>query len=201
MTPRPALLFTLCYGAGLATGLLHFGGPLGVIVLLGAGMAARRSGALLLATGALLGRSSGELARIADRDRCAARLEAGRVRLTVRLWEPVTAQGGRVQVEPVAAGCAGAVDARWPSGVPVAAGYHSRVEGRWIPRAGPGGRPGGVLVVAGAGPAEGSPSIGARLRTMLGHASRTLYGVPCPAFLTTSVEKLFEVLDLELFGV
>ena len=56
MTPRPALLFTLCYGAGLATGLLHFGGPLGVIVLLGAGMAARRSGALLLATGALLGR-------------------------------------------------------------------------------------------------------------------------------------------------
>jgi competence protein ComEC len=180
VTPRPALLFTLCYGAGLATGLLHFGGLLGTILLPAAAMVAGRSRALLLAAGVLLGRGSGELARIAERDRCAARLEAGRVRLTVRLAEPVTAEGGRVQVEPVGAECAGALDARWPSGVPVAAGYHSRVEGRWIPRPGLGGRPGGVLVVSGAGPAEGTPSTEARLRTMLGRASRTLYGARAP---------------------
>ena len=34
MRPRPALLFTLAYGAGLATGLLRFGNPIGVLLLL-----------------------------------------------------------------------------------------------------------------------------------------------------------------------
>lgn len=180
MTPRPALLFTAVYGAGLATGLLHFGSPVGAILLLAVAVAARRSLLLLLAVAAALGRAGGELARVADGQRCAARLEAGRVRLSVRLAEPAAVGGGQVQVHPVAARCTGEVAARWPAGVPVAAGFTSRVEGRWIPRAGAGGRAGGLLVVTGAGPPLGEPSIGARIRTALGRASGSLYGARAP---------------------
>ena len=107
MRSRPALWFTLCYGAGLATGLLRFGSPAGAFVILGAAAAARHPAAVLLAAGAALGRSSGELARLVEAGRCASRLPTGRVRLTVRLLEPVEREGGRTQVEPVGAGCSG----------------------------------------------------------------------------------------------
>ena len=180
MKPRPALLFTLCYGAGLATGLLHFGTPLGAILVLGAAIAHRRPLPLLLAAATTLGRAGGELAGLAERDRCAARLEAGRVRLRVRVEEPVAVEGGRVQVRPVNARCTGELAARWPAGVPMAAGRTSRVEGRWIPRPGAAGRAEGILVVTGAGPPEGTPPLGARLRTTLGQASRSLYGARAP---------------------
>ncbi len=180
VTPRPALYFTLGFGAGLATGLLHFWSPVCALLLLGAAVAVRRPLPLLLAWAVVLGRAGGELARVADRDRCAARLAPGRVRLTVRLAEPAAIEGGRVQVEPVRAGCEGEIAANWPAGVPGAAGRSSRVEGRWIPRPGAGGRGGGVLVVTGAGPPYGVPSLGARVRTILGQASRSLYGTRAP---------------------
>lgn len=180
MTPRPALLFTLCYGAGLATGLLRFGTPLAAIPILGAAVLGGRPLPVLLAAAASLGRASGELARVAESERCPARLRAGRLRLTVRLAEPVAVEGGRVQVEPVGAGCTGGVAARWPAGAAVAAGVTSRVEGTWIPRPGTAGRPGGMLVVRGAGPPRGSPSLGARLRSTLGDASRAMYGARAP---------------------
>ena len=179
MRARPALLFTLCYGAGLATGLLRFGSPVGALVVLGAAGAVWRPAATLVAA-ASLGRLSGELAWAGEADRCTTRLPAGPVRLTVRLLEPAGPDGGRAQVAPVGAGCAGAVNARWPGGVPMAAGYTSRVEGTWVPRAGPAGRAGGVLVVKGAGPPGGRPSAGARLRDALGQASRSLYGARAP---------------------
>jgi competence protein ComEC len=177
---RPALGFTLCYGAGLATGLLRIGSPVGVILLLGAGLLSRQPAALLFAGAATLGRLIGELAWSADAGRCAARLPAGRVRLTVRLLEPAVPEGGRVQVAPVGAGCAGDVATRWPAGAPMGAGRSSRVEGAWVPRPGPAGRAGGLLVVTGAGPPEGQPSAGARLRNVLGQASRSLYGARAP---------------------
>ena len=180
MRSRPALLFTVCYGAGLATGLLRFGGPAGALVVLGAAGATRQSGAVLFAAAAALGRLSGELAWAAEPGRCASRLPAGRVRLTIRLLEPAGPEGGRAQVEPVGAGCTGEVDARWPAAMPMAAGYTSLVEGAWVPRPGPAGRAGGVLVVQGAGPPEGAPSAGGRLRTALGQASRSLYGARAP---------------------
>lgn len=180
MRSRPALLFTLCYGAGLATGLLRFGSPLGAVGILGAALAAGHPLPVLLAAAASLGRASGELAWVAERDRCATRLRPGRVRLTVRLDEPVLAGGGAVQLHPVGAGCTGEVAGRWPGGTPVAAGYTSRVDGHWIPRPGVVGRAGGTLVVTGAELARGPPSIGARLRTMLGEASRSLYGARAP---------------------
>jgi competence protein ComEC len=180
VSARPALLFTLCYGAGLATGLLHFWAPWSVILPLALAAAARHPLPLLLAAAAALGRAAGELARVADRDGCPARLEAGRVRLTVRLAEPVAVAGGRVQVAPVAARCSGELAARWPAGVPRAAGLASRVDGRWIPRAGAGGRAGGVLVITAVGPPLGVPSAGARLRTALARASGSLYGARAP---------------------
>ena len=176
MTPRPALLLTSCYWAGLATGLLRFGSPWLAVPILAAGVAGGRPLPLLLAAAATLGRASGELAWAAEAGRCAARLRPGRLRLTVRLAEPVTLEGGRVQVDPVAAGCSGELDARWPPGVAMAAGYRCRIEASWIPRRGTAGRTAGTLVVTSAGPAEGAPGVAARLRTALGDASRSLYG-------------------------
>ena len=129
-------------------------------MVLAAGALSRRPLLLLLAAGAALGRASGELALTADRDRCAARLPPGRVRLRVRLTEPVDAVGGRVQVAPLAARCTGEVAARWPAGTAVDAGLDSRVEAVWIPRAGVAGRADGILVVRGADSADGSSESG-----------------------------------------
>ena len=98
----------------------------------------------------------------------------------MRLSEPVGSEGGRVLVEPLGARCSGEVSARWPQGTPSAAGLESRVEATWIPRAGPAGRADGTLVVHGADAPTGSPSPGARLRTVLGRASRELYGSRAP---------------------
>lgn len=180
MRPRPALVFTLCYGAGLATGLVRFGGPAGALAVLGGAALSRRPPVVLLAGAAALGRLSGELAWGRERERCTARLPARRVRLTVRLLDPVGREGGRVQVEPARAGCVGDIPARWPSGSPAAAGLSVELEGIWVPRAGPAGRPGGTLVVRSASRPAGSPSLGARLRTGLGRASRALYGSRAP---------------------
>src|SRR5262245_11281859 len=149
--PRPALLFSLCYGAGLATGLLRFGNPLAAIVPLGVALATRRPLPMLLAAAATLGRACGERARLAHASRSAARVPpAARSRLVVRLAEPVRSDGGRVLVEPLGARCRGEVFARWPPGTASAAGLESRVEATWIPRRGPAGRADGTLVVHGA---------------------------------------------------
>ncbi len=111
MTPRPAILLTLAYGAGLATGLLRFGAPVGALLVLAAtaGVAAAVSGPLacLLVVAATVGRASAELAWVVDAGSCAARLPAGRVRLAVRLHEPVPLEGGRLEVTPIGAGCSG----------------------------------------------------------------------------------------------
>ncbi|MCI0690143.1 MAG: hypothetical protein L0Y54_23330, partial [Sporichthyaceae bacterium] len=74
--PRPAILFTATYWAGLATGLLHFGGPAGVTALsLGIALSGRPLG-FLAAGGMLAGRLSGEFAVALEGERCAARLPA-----------------------------------------------------------------------------------------------------------------------------
>ncbi|MGH7534365.1 MAG: hypothetical protein ACREMG_02140, partial [Gemmatimonadales bacterium] len=122
MRCRPPILFTAAYGAGLATGLLHFGGPLGAAMLLAGSLLLPGALPRLLAAAALLGRSTAELARMADRGSCPARMPDGTVRLRVRLLEPADAAGGRLDVRPMSAGCSGAVQARWPRGRPIAAG-------------------------------------------------------------------------------
>lgn len=176
MRPRPAILLTLAYGAGLATGLMRFGTPLGAAVVLAG--APLLGGALptIFATGAMLGRVSGELAWLAERAACTSRIPEGPIGLRILLIEPAGADGGRVVAQPVGAGCRGAVQASWPSRRPVAAGLEVVVEGRWIPRAGPGGRPGGILAVKSFGAPAGHPAPGARLRTVLAEASESLYG-------------------------
>ncbi len=184
MTPRPAILLTLAYGAGLATGLLHFGSPGGAFLVLGAGLAwaaaTRRPVPFLLAAAACLGRGSSELAWMTDRATCAARLPAGRLTLTVRLLEPAPVEGGRLDLRPVAAGCGGPVAARWPGGDPRPAGTVTRVAAAWVPRPGTAGRAGGLLVVGGAGPGKGSPTLTERLRTTVAGASARLYGARAP---------------------
>ncbi len=173
---RPAVLFTIAYGAGLATGLLHFGAPAGVTA---AALAVALTGkpiAVLAGSAALVGRVSGELARAAERARCTMRLPAGRIALRVRVLEPADAEGGRIAVAPIGAGCTHGILARWPRGRPVPAGVEGRVAGTWVPRAGFGGRPGGTLVVNEADPTAGAPGLSDRLRTYLFEASRRLYG-------------------------
>ncbi|HEX2217958.1 MAG TPA: DNA internalization-related competence protein ComEC/Rec2 [Gemmatimonadales bacterium] len=175
MTPRPAILFTAAYWAGLSTGLLHFGAPLGVaLTALVAGFVARPLG-FLVGGGLLAGRLGGELAVALDREQCAARLPAQRLRVRVAVLEPVDSAGGRTTVTPLAA-CRGAVAARWPRGLPVGAGVRAEVVARWVPREGLGGRPGGTLVVGEARVVGASPGAGDRLRNGVYRASRRLYG-------------------------
>ena len=65
MTPRPAILFTAAYWAGLATGLLRFGAPsFAMLVAIGLGLIWRPLG--LVAGGGLLARSGCE--RLDQRD-------------------------------------------------------------------------------------------------------------------------------------
>ena len=147
MRPRASILFTLSYGAGLATGLLHFGSPLGVAVLLVAASSLPGPLPILLAAAAAGGQVAGALASEGERTRCPARLPPGRIRLTVELLEPAPPEGGRLMLRPRGAGCTGAVAGRWPRGRPVGAGLSGSVVATWTRAPGPGGRPGGTLAV------------------------------------------------------
>jgi competence protein ComEC len=180
MKARPPILLTAAYGAGLATGLLRFGTPVGALmVTAGLGLTGRPL-PLLLGAGVLLGRASGELAWLAEGANCASRLPERRMQLRVLVIEPADAAGGRIAVRPLRAGCGGRIMARWPRRMPVESGAEVRVIGSWIPRAGRGGRPGGTLVVTEASVLQSHPSLAARLRTHLFSASRTLYGARAP---------------------
>jgi len=174
---RPPILFTAMYGAGLATGLLHFGGLLGAVAMvLVAIVLARRGLITLFASTFLIGRVSGEVARLGERDTCAARLPAGLVRLRVRLLEPADSGGGRLEVQPLEAQCRGPVLARWPTAHPAGAGSLTQVTARWIPSPGTANRAAGTLVVASIGRFSGRAAFPDRLRGALAQASRVLYG-------------------------
>jgi competence protein ComEC len=168
-------VFTVTYWAGLATGLLHFWGPVGVTGLsIGLALSGIPMG-VLIGGGLLAGRLSGEVAVSLERDQCAARLPAGQLKLRVRVLEPTDAAGGRVTLDPDA-GCRGSVSARWPRGRPVQAGARAAVVARWMPRPGLGGRPGGTLVVTEATVLEASAGPTDRLHNYLYAASHRLYG-------------------------
>ena len=180
MRPRPAILLTLAYGAGLTAGLLHFGTPLGTAMILAVPTMSGGALSAVLTTGLMLGRVSAEVAWLIERSRCTARLPAGALRLHLQLLEPVSGEGGRALVEPLGAGCSGPVSASWPVGQPIDAGFETLAEGRWIPARGPAGRPDGTLAVRSTGRPSGTPSPGARLRTALARESRALYGARAP---------------------
>ena len=181
MRRRPAILFITAYGAGLATGLLHFGAPLGVVVVtLAAALLARHPLTRLLTCAALLGRLSGELAWLREAGQCAVRLPAGRMTLSARLLEPADSTGGFLTVQPVRAGCAGQVSSRWPPGHPLEAGVVADLTGQWIPRPGVAQRPSGMLVVSVVSGHSEQPGAAARVRTALANSSRILYGDRAP---------------------
>lgn len=174
---RPPILFTMAYGAGLATGLLHFGGPACVIAIaLGCALLRPKPVITLLIAAALLGRLSGEIAWSAEAHRCAARLPPVPMHLSVRVLEAVDSTGGLLDVQPIGAGCSRTVLARWPPRYPADAGLVAEVSARWVPRPGRLGRPSGTLVVSEVRKISGTPSLMARLRTGLTRTSRTLYG-------------------------
>ena len=174
--PRPAVLFTIAYGAGLATGLLRFGAPVPAAMTLGAAAMAVPPAFRIVAGAAVVGRVMGSLTRASEERSCAARLPEGRLALHVQVLEPVDAEGARIAVRPLEAGCTGSVLARWPRGRPAAAGQVARLVGTWAPQAGTGGRPGGSLAVREVGALEGRPSPGAAVRNYLYEASRRLFG-------------------------
>jgi competence protein ComEC len=176
VTPRPPIVFTLAYWAGLLTGLLHFGAPVGMFALLVATALARRPLLLLAAAAALVGRLSGDVARRAERSRCTATLPERPLAFRARALEPVDDGGGRIAVQPLGAGCTGGIVARWPRNHAVSAGVELRLVGRWVRRPGLGGRAGGSLLVETVHQAGGAPGPADRLHTFLYGASRRLYG-------------------------
>ncbi|HET6836947.1 MAG TPA: DNA internalization-related competence protein ComEC/Rec2 [Gemmatimonadales bacterium] len=181
MRARPPVLFTAVYGAGLATGLLHFWDPIAVtVVSVVVALVVRRPLTSLLAAALLLGRVSAELALTHETTSCAARLPTGLVRISVRLLEPSPPGGGVIRVRPLDAGCHGTVVARWPVYPELPAGSEAAVAGRWIPRAAAASRPSGMLVVKAANPHAARPTYAERIRTGVGHASQTLYGARAP---------------------
>jgi competence protein ComEC len=112
---------------------------------------------------------------VLEREACVARLPAGRLRLRVEVLEPADASGGRIALAPDA-DCRGRISARWPRGQAVDAGAAAEVAGHWMPRAGLGGRPGGMLVVTEARVTARRGRLADRLHNYLYAASHRLYG-------------------------
>ena len=180
MRLRVPILFTVAYGAGLATGLLHFEATIGgALVMLLAGWFSRRPLITLFASAVLLGNISGRIAWLAEATGCVTRLPPGGLSMSVTMIEPVDSVGGRTSVHPLI-GCSGAVLAMWPPHQAVNAGLDANVVARWIPRAGMAGRPAGTLVISRVESTDGTPSAAARLKSALARASQTLYGGRAP---------------------
>ena len=177
----PAVLLILAFGAGLATGLLHYEVPalvllIPLIVFSWSRQPVLAHAGLVLALGTL----SGALTRSRNEAECTRLLPAGRIELSVRLKEAVGEAGGPGPVAAVAAGCLGEVPARWPAGEAGRPGDVWRVEGKWVPpAAGPGSRR-GVLVIAQATLVDSNPGMAERLRGALVATTATLYGDRAP---------------------
>src|SRR5215210_2183407 len=148
MRLRAPILFTLAYGAGLATGLLHFEATIGgALVGVLAGWWSGRPLVVLLGCAAILGNISGRIAWLGEATRCVTRLPAGGLRMSITMLEPVDTSGGRTSVHPLI-GCGGGVVAMWPPDQAADAGGEVAVLARWIPRPAIAGRPGGTLVIS-----------------------------------------------------
>ena len=180
MRIRAPILFTLAYGAGLATGLLHFEATIGgALVVLVGGWVTRRPSITLLAVAVLLGHASAGIAWLEESKQCVTRVPPGTLTMSITMLEPVDSSGGRTSVHPLI-GCSGPVLAMWPRHQALNAGIVVAVVARWIPRTGVAGRPAGTLMISRVGSTSGTPSAAARLRSALARASATLYGGRAP---------------------
>jgi competence protein ComEC len=174
---RPVVAFTICFGAGLATGLLRFWGPWPALLCLLAAWCLRRRAAVLLPVAALLGAFHGAVAVARAGHQCASRLPAGEVRLVVRLVEPA----GPGPIGARARGCPGRILVRLPEADPFPAGTTLSLRGRWVPRERAVGRPDGVLVARELSVAPGPPPSSAmRLRTAIVHTAEGMFGARAP---------------------
>ncbi len=144
MMRRPIVPVVVCFGAGLATGLLRFSAPaMAYLVLAAVVVAGRRSWIGWLGAVALTGRLLGVALSHAEEEQCSARLPEARMEIAARVLEPVDSVGGMTRLAPRGAGCRGSTPARWPRARPVGAGSDVRVVGRWIRGEERGGRPTG----------------------------------------------------------
>ena len=180
MIPPPVVLVVFCFGAGLATGLSRFWALAGGLMVTGVVAAmVRRDVAVFVATAAI-GLAAGVVARHGEDARCAAWLPPGRMGLEVLLLEPVTPDGGIASVDPLRAGCRGAVTARFPRGDPLDAGRTLSVEGEWTRGTRRLIEPDGVLGVARITPTGRVGRVEFSVRNALARASARLYGSRAP---------------------
>lgn len=171
----------LAYGAGLATGLAHFPAPLvATLILLPLAVRPRTLGPAACLAILLAGHVAGRLARAGEASSCAALLGTGPVELALRVEEPVDSGGARTSATLPGSPCGGAVSVRWPVAVSAPAGAEFEVAGRWRPREGRFGRPGGILVVSRAERRPSVPGLQDRLRSLIHQSAQRLYGRRAP---------------------
>jgi len=176
MKPPLAAALAIAYGAGLATGLAHFP-ALACVALAGLALVASRPPARWIAVAAwLAGVGAGHLARSREQERCAARLPARELQLAVVTKEPVDSGGARGEAVVRHAGCRGRILVRWPAPFGAPSGASVTITGRWRPRTGAFGRPGGVLVVRQARLDSLRPTVFDRLRNGVHATALRLYG-------------------------
>lgn len=181
MIPPPVVLVVLCFGAGLATGLSRFWALAGGMMVTGVVLALWRRDVVVFVGAAVVGIAVGALARQREEGHCAARLPAGRMAMEVLLLEPVTGEGGMASVEPVRAGCRGAVTARFARGAALDAGRTLAIEGEWRRGTRRMIAPDGVLGVTRVTPTgRVSGGVEFRVRNALARASARLYGARAP---------------------
>jgi competence protein ComEC len=172
------VVLVIAFGAGLATGLAHFWPSVILFGSVSAAVALRRSDALVVPAVVALGLLHGAwAARMAERS-CVVRLPPGRLELRVRLRGAVT--DGMVTGHPVAVGCIGDIQLRWPAGQQRPAGSVVPVEGRWLPRRELGGRASGLFLVRTVGPGAGHPSPRAWLDGWIAGTNARLFGPRAP---------------------
>jgi len=181
MTPPLVTSIVLAYGAGLATGLARFPGPVVVVILLLPALACRgrgvRSlGVLILLAGHLVGLSSRHL----DQLSCPALLPAGRIAVILRAEEPVDSGGSRTRATVVSSSCPGSVGVRWPRQSTFAAGSVLEVRGEWQPRERSFGRPGGILLIDSVRSMDARPTVAHLVRNHVHDLARQLYGTRAP---------------------
>ena len=178
MSPGLGVLVPLAYGAGLATGLLHFPVPACAAAIM-AVVLSHRPDIRLCAAVLAVGGVAGWAAAAWELRSCSAALRPGRMELTLRATDASSGRGlGRARV--AAAGCHGTVDVRWPRGAQILAGTTGRAAGQWVSRPRFGGRPGGVLTVMRLDTLAIAPTIAESARNRIVAAARDLYGTRAP---------------------
>ncbi len=180
MIPPPVVLVVFCFGAGLATGLLHFWALAGAIVVAAVALFVVRRDMAVFAAAAVAGMLLGVITRQRAEATCVARLPTGRMALGVLLLEPITSDGGQASVAPQDAACRGAVTARFPRGPALEAGTMLTIVAEWTPGTRRLMEPDGVLTIQRASRGDRVRRVEFWVRNALSRASARLYGTRAP---------------------